>query len=840
MSERIISMVFFQRFYMDREKDIVVDLYMEDERLFHIIRTPNHHSGNLIRNLAALCALETQLDADGLLVIRNEVPCFYDGDDRRMYIMRLGNTKIANIYPDGTVEQKASIPAISKTLMSQTKDYRLGPEKTIVKTFIRREAKFHTDLHTHMNGNLPPDILIALGIVHQIRYPYYYIKKLGLTCTQAQLSRLEAERLQAEKKLGLTTLTGKHRQRRIDDLTFINFADLILGNPEQAAENIKRIRNSLTIPKDGQAVFADLEKVYLYRYVFTKGVQADRLLGGLNMDLIPDREVRAFAEKMCSDRLEDCYRRNTLYQDLLLWIAREYRRYGITYAEITDTALLKPEEFPAKLRQIHEIMPSIARETGVTLRFLAGIRRIPLTIIRDSITPGDYLAENIYCMQVIASDPYVAGSDIIGEEINDIMELSGVIRELVKIAGETPGFVIRIHAGENDSLRDNVANSIRCVSQAMWPEMRHKPQVRIGHGLYTCDLRSPKGRALLGEIRRNNVTLEFQLSSNVRLNNLSSLENHPLRNYLGAGVFCVQGTDGGALYGTNSIEEELSLEKLIGLTLDELCCMREAEDRIREEAMEAFAEKTRRFQTDFAGGDIERFYRERFESARPVSDNLWKDSGREEAGTVLAGQIAPLPGEMLPVLIAGGSFNNSQHRTQVRSMDKELVDLLLDKLDPEKVFFVVGHTLCGQEGYLVRRAAGRFSIYAIVPSMVTSVQKAKLIKSGVKVVVSIESSGMGLYKSFSYEIFKRRRSVLLAFDGNSSAQNLIQEARNGKEKCRIYINPSSRGLSAKAKMLEGYIEPLQADDPENFAESLRDYIEGMYFRLFRPSGKPQL
>ena len=30
-------------------------------------------------------------------------------------------------------------------------------EKTIVKTYIRSECKFRTDLHTHMNDNLPPD-----------------------------------------------------------------------------------------------------------------------------------------------------------------------------------------------------------------------------------------------------------------------------------------------------------------------------------------------------------------------------------------------------------------------------------------------------------------------------------------------------------------------------------------------------------------------------------------------------------------------------------------------------------------------------------------------------------
>ena len=139
---RCVAIVFFQQFYLDREKDIVVDLYMEGERMHYIMRTPNHHTGNLIRNLANLFDLAATQDESGLLVIRGEVPCYFDGGNRRMYILRLGGTKVANIFPDGSVELKASIPAISKTLMSQTKDYRLGVEKTLVKTYIRSECKF--------------------------------------------------------------------------------------------------------------------------------------------------------------------------------------------------------------------------------------------------------------------------------------------------------------------------------------------------------------------------------------------------------------------------------------------------------------------------------------------------------------------------------------------------------------------------------------------------------------------------------------------------------------------------------------------------------------------------
>ena len=821
-------MIFFQRFYLDREKDIVVDLYMEGERLLHVIHTPNHHTGNLISNLARLCALQTSEDENGLKVIRGEVPSYYDGDNRRLYILRLGNTKVANIWPDGRVELKASVPAISKTLMSQTKDYRLGIDKTIVKTYIPSDCKFRTDLHTHMNGNLPPDVLIALAIVHQIRYPYYYIKKLGLKCTPAQIEGLEARRVAAGRALGETTLTGRHRERRIDDYTFINFADLILGNPADAAFNIERVRNSLTIPKDGQAVFANLEKVYLYRYVFTKGVRSDAPFSGLNIDGIPDREVAGCAAAILRDREDDRYRANTLYQDLLLWIAREYQRRGVEYVEITDTALLNRADFPSRLRQIHEIMPAITRETGVLIRFLAGIRRIPLTIVRDRVTPNDYLLENMRCLRAIAADPYVAGSDIIGEEINDILELRSVIRELVAIAGEHPGFVIRIHAGENDSLRDNVANSIRCVAEALAPGQA-MPPLRVGHGLYTCDLRGAKGRRLLEDMVKYGVTLEFQITSNVRLNNLSRLERHPLRQYLKAGVRCVQGTDGGALYGTNSIDEELSLEKLLSLSHGELLAMRHAEDDILAASRATFADRLAAFRRDCPGRDVELYYQEQLESAGEASGDLWRGSDKLPAEQALADRIAPLPEAGFPIVVAGGSFNNSQHRTALRAGDRAVIDALLARLDPGKVFFVVGHTLTGQEGYLARQAAGCFRVYAIVPTMVSRSELNRLRASGVAVRMSIESSGMGLYKSFAYEIFKRMPSALLAFDGNSAALNLIQEARNGRRKCRIYINPKSRGLAAKARLLEGYVSPL--GDPDALIEAV-----GRFAGIHDPDG----
>ena len=803
----------FGQFYLDKEKDIVVELFREEEELHYVLRTPNHHSGNLIVNLAKLCSLPISEDEQGLKIVRGTVPSYVDGQNRQLYIFRLGNTKVANIWPDGSIELKASIPAISKTLMSQTKDYHLDELRTIVKTYIRSEAKFRTDLHTHMNANLSPDILIALGICHQIRYPLYYIKKLDLRLSEEQQAALEAQRAITVRQFADSSLTGKYLDRRIDDNTFLNFADLILGNLPEAAWNINRIRNSLTIPKDGQAVFADLEKVYLYRYVFTKGIAAEDPIVLHSLEQIPEPDVLRYCSRILADRETPEYRNNTLFQDKLLWIARSYARYGIEYVEISDTSLVKKKESVEMLRQVHAIMPAINRETGVLIRFLAGIRRVPLTIIKDAVTPGDYLAENLQVLKAIAGDPYVAGSDILGEEINDILQLRPVIKELVRIAALDPGFVIRIHAGENDSLRDNVANSVLLVKEALSPGQR-MPHVRIGHGLYAPDLRSAKGKKLLQELVDNRVVLEFQITSNVRLNNLSDLSRHPLKGFLRAGVMCVQGTDGCALYGTDPVEEELSLEKLLGLSFEELCRMRETDRSIAEKSRQYCQNKWLLF--EHARGPLSPadYLSLRIAATEKATEVLWVSQGKLDAQKELEAQIHPLPEGKLPIVLAGGSFNNNQHVTKLNPQGMNTIDKLLRLADPEKCFFVVGHSCSGYERYLIQQNAGKFQIFSVVPTMISRSERDRLQKAEVRVRISIEPTGLGLYKSFAYEVFKRRPSVLLAFDGNSAAANLVQEAKNGREKSDIYIDGRCRALKAKAGTLQGYVTIFgPGDDP---------------------------
>lgn len=813
--------ILFNKFYLDKEKDIIVNLYkVSEDEVKYILETPNHNTGNLITNLAKLCGVETIKNEKDMKIITGIIPASINGDNEIVYIFRMGGIKIANIYEDGTVELKAKIPAISKTLMSQTKNYKLPIEKTIVKFYILKKSKFRTDLHTHMNANLTPDVLISLGIARQIRYPLYYIKKLNLKMSEEQEKIIIKQRKIVEEQFKNSNLTGKYLTRKIDDNTFINFADFILNNLENAEYNIAKIRSSLVLLKDGQAVFTNLEKVYIYRYVFAKGIESSEKIELNNLDKIPEKDIVKNVNQILKDHQEGSkYQYNSLRQDKLLWVAREYQRQGIKYVEIADTELVKLGDPAIKyLEEIHEIMPKIEQDTGVKIRFLAAIRRIPLVITSDQEANSSYLRDNLDVIKAVAKSPYVVGSDFIGEEINDITDLKPVIQELVDyVVNEDENFTIRIHAGENDSLRENVSKSIESVIEAT-PKGKKIPKVRIGHGLYTPDLDSEEGKKLIENLKKSKAVLEFQLTSNVRLNNLNALDNHPLKQYIDNEVKCVQGTDGCGFYGSDTIEEQLALQNLLGLVDEDFIKMREVEDEIIENGQKYFESKKIEFEKFLNGRSLR-------EAILELENKNIENSSKKkvklrlttnlESEKVLGEKIKKLPENKVPIIVAGGSFNSKGRETVLTEEGKEILKNLMKKINSEKAYFVIGHKMQGYEKAIVdisKQMNKKFEINAIIPKLVSENEKNNLLEKDLNgVCVSTEAEELGIYKSFNYEIFERRSSVVLAFDGNSPVSNLVQEAKNGKGKAKIYINEDIPVLKEKAKSLGGYVIPFNME-----------------------------
>ena len=809
------------KFYLDKEKDIIVRLSKsKEDEITYTLETPNHNTGNLITNLAKICKLETIKNEKDMKIITGKIPASINSDNEEVYIFRLGGIKIANIY-ENRIEIKAKIPAITKTLMSQTKNYKLPLEKTIVKTYILKKSKFRTDLHTHMNANLFPDCLIALGIVHQIRYPLYYIKKLNLKMSLEQEEKIYKQREKIEKQFKNSPLQGKYKIRKIDDNTFINFADFILNNLENAEYNIEKIRTSLVIMKDGQAVFTNLEKSYIYRYVFAKGTESEEKikLEENKISKIPEKDIKTILLKMIEDKSANSpYKNNTLRQDKLLWIAREYQKQGIKYVEIADTDLAKTGEPAIKLlEEVHEIFPVIEKETGVKIRFLVGIRRIPLTIIKDQKTSSTYLKESINVLKAVAKSPYVVGSDFIGEEINDISDLQPAIDEIVKYAKQDEGFTIRVHAGENDSLRDNVRKSIMCIKNAL-EDGQKMPRCRIGHGLYSENLNTKSGIELMKLMRENGIVIEFQLTSNVRLNNLSDLSNHPIKKFLENGVKCVQGTDGCGMYGSDTFDEQLALQNLLGLTENDFEKMRNVEDEIINYNDKYFEEKQKDFEKFLAGRTIREaiLAEEEKNTKETTEDDELRIVNSVETEKELKEKIKTLPVDKVPVIIAGGSFNTKGRETIPSEDGLKVLKDFIQNIDTEKVYFVIGHKMQGYEKAVIdisKELDKKVEIDAIVPKLVTEKVKDRLLDEKVKgICISPETEELGIYKSFNYEIFERRKAVVIAFDGNSPVLNLVQEAKNGKGKSKIYVNQENELLKEKAETLEGYVVPFEMKD----------------------------
>ena len=818
------NLKFLNKFYLDKEKDIIINLYKSNEdEITYILETPNHNSGNLITNLAKICNVETVKNENDMKTITGTIPASINGDNEIVYIFRLGGFKIANIYENGKIEIKAKIPAITKTLMSQTKEYNLPIEKTIIKSYILKKSKFRTDLHTHMNANLSPDCLIALGISNQIRYPLYYIKKLNLRMSKKQEVEILKHRELVKEQFKNSELKGKYLTRKIDDNTFINFADFILNNLENADYNISKIRTSLAILKDGQAVFTNLEKLYIYRYVFARGVESDSkiLLNENDINRIPEQDIKNMVIQMLKDKEENSkYAKNNFFQNKLLWIAREYQKQGIKYVEIADTNLTKKGEPAIKLLEdVHEVMPKIEEETGVKIRFLFAIRRIPLTIIKDQKTSRNYLRENLDVMKAVAKSPYVVGSDFIGEEINDISELQPAISEIVRyVVEEDDGFTIRIHAGENDSLRDNVEKSIDCINSSLKPGEK-MPKFRLGHGLYTADLKTERGKNLIKKMQETGAILEFQLTSNVRLNNLSDLSKHPLKTYLENNIKCIQGTDGCGFYGTDTIDEQLALQNLLNLNDEDFLKMREVEDKLISDSDKYFEEKSKKFE-EFLNG---RTLREAILEEELINEEKSKDNNMDLrirkgvfAKELLKTKIKELPTDKVPIIIAGGSFNGQNRETLLTEEGQKMLEELIKKINNEKAYFVIGHKMEGFEKAIVdisKKLNKKFEIDAIVPKMISEENGQKLINENIdKIRISTENEDSGIYKSFNYEIFERRSSVVVAFDGNSPVSNLVQEAKNGKGKSKIYVNAQNTSLYEKARSLTGYVVPFNISD----------------------------
>ena len=256
----------------------------------------------------------------------------------------------------------------------------------------------------------------------------------------------------------------------------------------------------------------------------------------------------------------------------------------------------------------------------------------------------------------------------------------------------------------------------------------------------------------------------------------------------------------------------MALTNLLDLSSEDLEKMKAVENKLLAENEKYFKEKAKKFEEWLNGRNIKDAILEEQELEIEKNKNRAFKIGKDtdvNSDDIFKEKIVKLPMDKIPIIIAGGSFNTLGRETILDNKAKKVLTELVRNLDDKKAYFVIGHKMQGYEKAILeisKELGKNFEIDAIVPKKIDKDLAKELLSDNLSgVCISTEQEELGIYKSFNYEIFERRPSIVLAFDGNSPVSNLVQEAKNGKGKSKIYINDDVEALKEKASYLDGYI-----------------------------------
>ena len=434
--------------------------------------------------------------------------------------LSINDTIFININKNtGEIESVNNLTAFETRLLAQGKEKHVPFSREDMTDFSPK-----TDLHTHFAGALTPDSMIRVGIEHDIGYPADKLKEMGVDVSHYSIDK--------ENKIKLASLSEG---------------------------DIKNLKQHLIISPVTQETFNTMEEIYAYRGPFTK-----------NREMFPD---------------------------FLRELANDYKKNGVNYAELSFSSLTegwKPEEY---MQMLEDNLPQIEQETGVKLRFLAGLWR-------HSDEP--YNQDIIDTLVTVAKSPYIVGCDYMGHESNQSLDFKEQLERLADYAMENdPNFAIRVHAGENPIYKTNMYDALKIVydqhakrqqeeneraqKEGRTPNKIVMPQVRIGHGLYGLDIKEDGNYKTVEQdgviklIKEMGAIVEFNMSSNLALNNINDISTIPIKRYVDAGVDVVLGTDGHGLYSTFGKQEAL-LATAAGLEKEDFEKLVQTEKKVLDRA----------------------------------------------------------------------------------------------------------------------------------------------------------------------------------------------------------------------------------------------------------------
>ena len=269
------------------------------------------------------------------------------------------------------------------------------------------------------------------------------------------------------------------------------------------------------------------------------------------LDIALDRQVTFLDMERIYAMRAPLTRHPALFEPQLWRIAQRAGECGVEYLELSLSSILEP----ALLASAHSVLPSIEAQTGVGIRFLVALSRHD-----DLEWDLDVLRRAEACLHSRA----IVGIDFMGHETNSTRAFVRQLMAAGALAKKRPGWVVRVHAGENPAFPENVREAIATLRPFVENDGL---ELRIGHGLYGLDDATLAEVAALSLAARPNgghAVFEFNLTSNLALNNIRTTFDVPLRHVISAGVDVVLGTDGQGMYQTH-VQDEAQAARATGL-----------------------------------------------------------------------------------------------------------------------------------------------------------------------------------------------------------------------------------------------------------------------------------
>ena len=517
-------------------------------------------------------------------------------------------------------------------------------------------------------------------------------------------------------------------------------------------KQLEQLRFALSIKANSITIFNVLEKIYKYREPFTKNI--------------------------------------LLFEDLLDEIAKDYAKSKVRYVEISQSLFYENSEF---LKIATRCLPKIEEKYHVDIRFLCAVRR------NDVI---DRSLDRIDIIRSLAESKYIVGIDFLGHETNSTSEFKTVLKECFLLSMNLDKyFVVRIHAGETPVHINNINTALKYADSIYQKEKTGKrPLIRIGHGLFGVNETTMKLAKL------NNAIIEFNISSNLSLNNIRSLRDIPIKRCIDNSVNVVIGTDGPGIYRTNS-RTEMLLAANAGLEFKDIKTIKRLEDHIIDESTA--------YQKDC---DVEELYSSIKYHTKDGKQRYVKKTNKSK-NKFLERQIKKVENKLLkygvsndtsslkhkcPILITGSSrLQWPKMKVTAKERVKSVVEMFVSAMNPDKYYLVTGGTSYGVEelfqnaAYQERQKGRNVEVLGV---LVAEAETSEIKKNAItKYEYMLNKEG---YETDWYGLandlisfIKQRDGIVIAISGGNIVNDIIQMSYN--QEVSIFLMKSVGGASSK-------------------------------------------